>query len=319
MTANDGGADCGYHRGAMMTAPNPYLRTPRGLVVGSRAPAAMVTFGALFLGPALGAAIGLTGALLDDPDLGPFAVIVGFVVFVLAIVPLLVVIRVHLGNMRRASGALWAGDTRSCTHACHGVLQWVFRADLRTKAFHLLGLIAEADGQFAAAADLFDRAHRSIPALSAPSWKHRAEAIILAHLAIALVAIGAVDRADGVVQRASRAFALGAGPTDPLSALIDEPMVGGHSFVEVEGPRDPRALVTLASALVLAARGRGREAIDLLDRERASLRRGLPPRERGLAAAIERDARALLEPGIMRQPGQLDAEPWAAQVLAHRR
>jgi hypothetical protein len=93
------------------------------------------------------------------------------------------------------------------------------------------------------------------------------------------------------------------------------------ALADMEPGRDPRALLTLASLVLLAARGMSREAIDLAERERVTLARGLLPREQALARGAEAKARRALEAGVHRMPGEVEdaADPWAARVLAARR
>jgi hypothetical protein len=143
--------------------PNPYLRTASGGVVGSRTLAAIVTFGGLLGGPALGLALVFGGVVLDRPNVAIAGGVGGFGLWIVTLVALLASIFTLRANVQRALAAFWAGDRASAARLCHGALRWVFRADVRLKAFHILGLCAEADGQFAAAVDLFDRAAQSIP------------------------------------------------------------------------------------------------------------------------------------------------------------
>jgi hypothetical protein len=147
---------------------------------------------------------------------------------------------------------------------------------------------------------------------------------MLSHAAIGLVAIGRLGEADACVRAASALFPpVHAGGI--LDALGDDTALG-HAGVaaalrDLEPGREPRALLTVASAVVLAARGHARDALDLVERERPSLNAGLLPREHALLANIEARSRALLSGGPMRSPGLASrgieerAAAWAARVL----
>jgi hypothetical protein len=192
------------------------------------------------------------------------------------------------------------------------------------RAFYTLGLIAEANADFAEAEELFRLAYDSVPAMAAQKWKRRGQCLMLSHSAIALVALGRLGEADLRVRTASALFppvAVGG----LFDALGDDTAFGAVGVAtalrDLEPGRDPRALLTLASAVVLAARGMAREAIELVDRERHVVEAGLLPREKALLANVESRSRGLLAGGAMRAPGQplaAEVSGWAERVLPSR-
>ena len=306
-------------------ARNRYLVTPTGRFVGGRLRAA-----ALFIGPIVASpVVGIVGVVVADAvgvaALGALAVLLAIVLLVGAIVAQWVFLLGGSSSVERASHALRAGDGATPLALCHVVLGRVFRADVRTGALHVLGLCAEGNGDFAEAADLFDRASRMIPAMAAGKWQRHARGIMLSHRAIALVATRRLDEADAVVREASRLFPWR--PPGALDLFTDDAAFGAigvsKALRDIEPGRDPRALLTLASAAVLAARGMAREAVELIDRERYALGAGLLPRERALVARIEAHAHGLFAGGPMRSVGIAPAQDpagdaWAARVLPSR-
>jgi tetratricopeptide (TPR) repeat protein len=222
------------------------------------------------------------------------------------------------GAAARASAAWLAGDVASAVPLCQSALATVFRADVRARALHVLGLTAEANGDFLEAADLFARAEQTIPAMTAEKYKRHARALMLSHRALALTALGRLDEADFVARRVSAIYATPA--STALDIFTDDAAFGsfgvGAAMRDLEPGRDPRALVALASAVVLSARGMPREAVDLLARERYVLQHGLLPREKALIASVELRAGTQLGGGPMRLPGAAaPLDPWAERVL----
>ena len=306
-----------------MDAPrNRYLVTPSGRFVGTRTTPALLLFGLLGGAPLLGLAGAVIGGLLAIDAIVAASVVLAFALFVGAVVAQWVFLLGGSAGVARAYQALISGDTTTAIALCQRPLGRVFRADVRTRALHVLGLAAEAHGDFAEAADLFDRASRMIPALAAGKYQRHARVLMLSHRAIALVAIRRLDEADVVVRQASQLFP----PRAPgaLDALTDDAAFGALGVTtalrDLEQGRDPRSLLTLASVVVLAARGMGREAKELVDRERYFLDAGLLPRERALVRRVEARALGVLGGGPMRAAGiALHVDPasdgWADRVL----
>ena len=205
------------------------------------------------------------------------------------------------------------------------VLSLAVRADIRMRALHVLGLVAEARGHFQDAEDLFRAAHAAIPMwMPIPRATH-ARVVTTAHRALALAAMGHFAEADtssnlawSYVGRVERRYP----PTDAL-VLASRPFAAlGQVFDgtrraqrDLEIARDPLALVALASAVVLVATNRATQALDVIQRHRAVLAQGLWPREQALLAAVELRARTMHEP--FRAPSMLPGQEatWAASVL----
>lgn len=306
-----------------LTGPNRYLVTASGASVGSRVVPGILLLGGILGGPFVGIVGCILGAALELPALAGLALVVAFFAF-LASTVLAWVFLLKGSNDLRAASELWLrGNTRDALPLCHRTLGRVFRADLRMRALYILGLCAEANGDFAEAADLFATSYESIPAMAAPKWKRHGQCMMLSHRAIALVALGRLDEADMLVRSASELF-----PTltthGVMDVLTDDAGFGAAgvstALRELEPGRDPRALLTFASVVVLSVRGMVREALELAAREQYSLAAGLLPREKALLAAVDARSRGLLMGGPMRAPGALAShDPWAERVLGGSR
>jgi hypothetical protein len=283
-----------------ISATNRYLRSRLGVSVGGRGFAALVFFGPMIggiLASVLGGAIG-SGA-------GAILALLGALSFVASIVGGWVFLLRGTGQVDRASHAAGAGDRATATALCLSALTTVFRADVRIRALYTLGLCAEANGDFTEALDLFTRSLGMIPVGATPVNQRRARTLIQSHRALALVALGQIAEADLAVREASAQFA-GFGPSGFSLGFFDDSSMGAlgvnAAVTKLEPYRDPRALLTLASALVLVSKNVPRDALDLLERERSWFGTGLMPRERVLVARIEARARAMLGGGPMRAP-----------------
>lgn len=298
---------------------NKYLVTRSGRVVGSRVVPAVTLLGPLLGGLLLGAAGVAAGVALDMPAVSVLAALIGLALFASGTIAAWVFLLDGGKGVARAAELWLAGDTPG-VELCQRPLARVFRADVRMRAFHTLGLIAEANGDFAEAEDLFRRAYDAVPAMAAQRWKRHAQCLMMAHSAIALVAIGRLDEADQRARAASALYPPVAGG-GLLDALGDDTAFGALGIAaalrDLEPGRDPRALVALSSAVVLAARGNARDALELVNRERFCLDAGLLPREKALLANVEARSRGLLPGGAMRSPGQASPSPdrWAQRVL----
>lgn len=311
------------HAFPTLTGPNRYLVTASGGNVGSRVVPGIMLLGGVLGGPFVGIVGSILGTALDLPAITALAIALGFFAFLGATI-LAWVFLLKGSNDLRAASELWLrGNTRDALPLCHRTLGRVFRADLRMRAFYILGLCAEANGDFAEAADLFSTAYESVPAMAAPKWKRHGQCMMLSHRAIALVALGRLDEADMLVRSASALF-----PTLAthgfMDALTDDTGFGaagvGAALRELEPGRDPRALLTFASVVVLSVRGMVREALELAGREQYSLAAGLLPREKALLAAVDARSRGLLMGGPMRAPGApVSHDPWAERVLGASR
>ncbi len=307
-------------------AGSRYLVTASGVSVGSRVGPAVMLFGGFGLAVAVGVVGVAVGAELESGALVVSSLVVALLAFCATVALQWVAILSGAKGLDRATRQHLAGDSRGVLEACHQPLRFVFRSDLRTRALYLLGLLAESNAHFDEAADLFDRAARMIPALAAFKWQRHARVLMLCHRAVSLVALGRVEEADVAVRQASQLFP--ERPTGVFDAIADDTAFGAlgvaASLQNLEPGRDPRALLTFACAVVLEARGMPREALELLDRERASLFAGLTSRERALVARLEGRARGRLAGTPLRAAGVApDAvegadDAWADDVLARR-
>jgi len=303
---------------------NRYLVTAAGRAVGSRSAAGAITLLPIVGGLIVGV-VASWSAPLESPVMFTLAVLFGIVAFIAGTVATWIFLLAGSKDMNAASQMWLAGDNNSPLPLCHRSLARVFRGDIRMRAFYMLGLCAEANGDFAEAQDLFRCAYEAIPAMAASKWKRRGQCLMLSHSAIALVAMGRFDEADAAARSASALFLPLPGGPNLLEALTDDAAFGAvgisAALRDLEPGRDPRVLVALSSAVVLAGRGMAREALELVDRERYSLNAGLFPRERALLENIEARSRGLLAGGPMRSPGQASSAMstafagWAARVL----
>jgi hypothetical protein len=272
-----------------------------------------------FLGPILVSPILLVAAAaLEVGLLAAFA----FLLLILGVV-LGWVFLLKGGSGVKTAGEAWlAGDPARAIPLCQSALATVFRSDVRTKAFHILGLCAEANGDFHEALDLFDRVIGMVPAFGTATNKKRAQILVQSHRALCLVALGRIDDADAAVRVASMAFAAPTPQSALSSLLLDDEAFGtagvNAALAQMEPGRDPRALLTLATVVLLAARGMAKEAIDIVARERMTVGRGLLPREIALLRSAETRARRALAGGVHRvaEAPEEAVDPWAARVLA---
>ncbi|AKU95169.1 hypothetical protein AKJ09_01833 [Labilithrix luteola] len=307
------------HTFPTLAGPNRYLVTRSGSNVRSRVVPALVLLGGVLGGPFVGIVGSILGAALELDALTALSLLLGFFAFLGSTV-LAWVFLLKGSNDLKAASELWLrGNTSDALPLCHRTLGRVFRADLRMRAFYILGLCAEANGDFAEAADLFSIAYESVPAMAAPKWKRHGQCMILSHRAVALVALGRLDEADMIVRSASSLFPPVAtnGIVDVLTDDAGFGAVGVSTALrDLEPGRDPRALLTFASVVVLSVRGMVREALELAAREQYALAAGLLPREKALLAAVDARSRGLLMGGPMRSPGAAVAyDAWAERVL----
>jgi len=284
---------------------NRYLVTSSGRFVGSRMGATVMLVGGLVFVPALAVAGALVGATFELPAVIIISVVLGIAWFTGTVISQWVFLLGGQRDVARAAQLWLAGDTATAVPLCQKPLGRVFRADVLMRAFYTLGLCAEANGDFAEADDLFLRAYESVPTFAASKWKRHGQCMMLSHRAIALVATGRLPEADAMVRQASLLFP----PVTPgvLDLISDDVAFGAIGVAaalrDLEPGRDRRALLTLATAVVLTARGMARESMELVDRERYPLLAGLMPREKALLTNVETRSQALLASGPMRSPG----------------
>jgi hypothetical protein len=246
----------------------------------------------------------IAGGILESFAAGMFALALVLSVFVFfgGIVMMWVFLLTGSKDADNAANLWFAGNLPAAIALAHRPLRRVFRADVRMKCLHVLGLCAEASGDFAEAEELFGMAFQAVPAMAAPTRKRHAHVLQLSHRAIALVALGRLPEADMLVRQASAMYPQMNRP-GMMDAFTDDANWGmgavalNTALTTMEPGRDPRAMLALTSIVLLSATQRPREALDILDRERGSLVNGLLPRERELVAIAEGRARAMLGPG----------------------
>src|SRR5690606_2193589 len=130
---------------------NRYLVTASGRFVGSRAGPFAVGFGPILLGPLFGLAAGVA-AVAGAPALAVLLGLLGGLSLFGGLVLAWVLLLRGSGAAARASAAWLAGDVAAAVPLCQSALGTVYRADVRSRALHVLGLTAEANGDFAEAA-----------------------------------------------------------------------------------------------------------------------------------------------------------------------
>jgi tetratricopeptide (TPR) repeat protein len=308
----------------MRSIANRYLVTPSGRFVGTAKTAAWLTFvpGALAV-----ASIALGFAAIDKPPLA----IAGILLFVLLAFAsggfnLWAVLANRAGVAR--AGRMWlAGDFASATALCHRALLCVFRRDVRAKALHVLGLIAEAQGAFEEAADLFARAYEELPNTAGPAQMRRARLLIRAHQALSLVALGRLGEADAALRDAWEQLPLERPNAGVIASALDRAdralRIEDDPF-DLEPDRDPHAVISLARVVVLDAMGLPREAIRISEEQHAPLDRGLLPREKTLLLRVVRRAHVLVAAESGAGPHRVSAladdartndEVWAQRVM----
>jgi hypothetical protein len=242
-------------------AASPYLTTPGGRQLASRAWPAIRLFGGLIGGPVvMGLCIAL-GAALDAPWLvvsGGFGVLI---VVLVSVALQWVAIFGSASRLRRAEAALLARDGADRTSEAVTLAQWalerVFRSDLRMRALYTLALVAERRADFTEAACLFHFAEQALPAFAGRSHATRLRALIAAHTSFCLAAVGDVGGGGAWLARAHHHLP-NLGRTGLLEGLDDVamgPLSINATLNEIEARRDPRAVAILAGAL-LAYRAR---------------------------------------------------------------
>jgi hypothetical protein len=211
-------------------------------------------------------------------------------------------------DLDAATDALRANDIQSAVilsqRALAGPREWY----MAVRSFYLLGHCAETNGHFAESDDLFGRAELPPSGEYSRKWHN---CLMLAHRAIALAGLRRLDEAELVIREAEALYPEHEGA---LSVVYDAIWAPKAIFAVVE-QCDPRVLLALASALVLVMRGRGKEALDVVERHRGAWMSTLFPREKALLANIEAHARRAFG-SPMREPGAVTRHPWAESILA---
>ncbi len=276
---------------------NPYLVDAGGNPLTSRGHATLLAFGGLavsFVVLALGAVLlnlRITG--------GAVLLALGAVAFVASPIVMWRLLLRGTRGLKGATAAWQAGQGRGAIPAAHYVLRSVFRADVRARAFHLLGLVAEAEGDFAAANDCFERALSALPAMAAPVRKRYAEILIASHQALCAAALGNLPLAAQQLDRAGQRLAVG-DSTSTWDALTDDAGWGlgdvsmNEVLMKIEGGRPAAGVFALAQAFLAYRSGDAHGCLHLLGANYGQLVHALLPREHGLAALLNHRAQRVL-------------------------
>ncbi len=269
-------------------------------------------FGPLFLSFASCAA---TPAVAHVSDIGALVCVIFAILFFFAILAIGIPLeqRGHRA-MDEATLARLQGQHDRAIALAQKMLRIVFRRDIRMRAYHMLGLVAESRADFAEAEELFELAEKPFAAFlqSHPAGR-AARALVRAHRTIALVGARRLDEADACLRSAWDDLQATMRPAPALSA-------GSPAWLAMldGAPRDPRTLVVVATIVTLAARGRAAEAADCEKRESYYVGMATPP-ERALLDA----ARSLASRGAgphrapaMAQPADNPWNAWAARVFS---
>lgn len=291
---------------------NRYL-APGGARIDSRFLASLRIFWALYASVVVLVVLVASHASIDA---APF--VIAMAVAAVALIGSVVYACVLLLRVaRRLEGVtrLWlAGDTERAVLEAQAAFPIAFRADFRTRAYHALGLSAEAHGDFGEALELFRLAEASLPTAAAPVRKERARVLVRCHQAMALSALGDLAGAEGAQRGALQAYAELDRPRLTNMFLDDASWGLGAASLNyvlegMEGGRDPRALLSLSGMRVAALAAAHREVLGIAERERTVLMAGLLPRERLLAQRVEEAARLAVEPHYRSAPVVADVDP----------
>ncbi len=315
----------------MMQPPNPYgapqnLAPQQGLarrenpylpqrLVGRTRPLLQLLYLFIF-GPGL--VITFAALLKTSPVFGVLlavALLANVAALFLTIIPILIA----MGGLRGKYPDAIMGNTQAVLPRAHSALRWIFRGDIRLSAFYLIGLAAEARGDFADAAEAFQCALRAMPMGNLAVTKRRVCGLAASHLAFCLSGAGRPQEAHYALTQAQQFLMLGPGAFDFM-----EPLNAGFTALgSVEPGRDPRAMAALAGVTTAFANGAHRDALDIITREGQALSYGVLPRERALVTSLERKTRALLDgAGALRGAAELAEAPgnndeaWAARYLS---
>ncbi|HQY61051.1 MAG: hypothetical protein IPF92_01400 [Myxococcales bacterium] len=301
-----------------------YLTSPRGAALESRLWPTVRLFGGLFGIPAGCGVVIAVSAALDVPIVAALAIGVMILSMLTATVLQWVYIFGSTSRLRKAEEHLRGGSLAVAVGLAQWVLARVFRADFRTRAFYVLALAAERAGDFADAAYLFRCAMRALPAFAGKSHAVRLRALAASHEAFALAACGRDAEAERALAVAHGALPL-LGQRGLLEAL-DDPALGPLSMnatlSDIEGRRDPRAVATLAGALLAWKRRDPQRALNAFTGEAQMLSYNTLPHEQHLLARLEASSIAMLggaqyRGGAVVGAGSVDpaTDAWVSAVL----
>lgn len=257
-----------------------YLVSPSGRALESRLWPSVRLFGGLFGVPACCVAVVAAGIALEAPALVVLAIAILLASMLVAVVFQWVYIFGSSTRLRRAEVLVREGNVAHAVGLAQWALARVFRSDFRTRALYVLGLAAERSGDFTDAAYLFLRARQALPLFAGKSHAVRLRALAASHEAFALAASGRDAEAAVALGIAHNALPL-LGQRGLLE-LVDDTAFGPFSMnatlFEIEGRRDPRAVATLAGALLAWRRRDPQRALDTFTSEARMLSYNTLPR-----------------------------------------
>ncbi len=301
-----------------------YLTSPRGSALESRLWPSIRLFGGLLGIPACCGGLIAVAVAVDVPALAALAVAILFLSVLTATVLQWVYIFGSSSRLRRAEEQVRQGNAALAVGLAQWALARVFRSDFRTRAFYVLGLAAERAGDFADAAYLFRCAMQALPTFAGKSHAVRLRALAASHEAFALAACGRDAEAEAALRVAHGALPL-LGQRGLLEALDDTalgPLSMNATLFEIEGRRDPRAVATLAGALLAWKRRDPQRALDAFTGEAQMLSYNTLPHEQLLLARLEASSIATLggaqyRGGAVVSAAGVDpsAEAWVSAVL----
>ncbi len=294
---------------------NRYLVDANGRLLVSRGHATLMAFGGLGVAFIV---LTLGGFLLNLRVAGGALLLaLGGVAFVASLILMWRELLRGTRELKGATAAWQAGQGNAAIPAAHYVLRNVFRADIRARALHLLGLVAEAEGDFAAACDCFERALSALPAMAAPVRKRYAEILIASHQALCLSALGNLPLAAQQLDRAGQRLAIG-DATSTWDALTDDAGWGlgdvsmNEVLMKIEGGRPAAGVFALAQALFAFRSGDAQRCLHGLGASYGQLVHALLPREHGLAALLNHRAQRI----VGHNPnGPEPRDPWALKCV----
>jgi hypothetical protein len=207
------------------------------------------------------------------------------------------------------------GNVDAVVPGAHSALRWAFSRRVRVNAYFLLGITAEARGDFVDAADAFAHALELMSVGHLAGELRRVASLTAGHHALCVAGTGRPDDARVALAQAEQLLTVDLGP-----AAREPQQAGAYPFRQGS---DPRAVTALAAIATAHANGAYRDALDTITHEAVALDHGLLPRERNLVLALERSATtALGAAGAMRGAEELVGDPntedevWAARYLS---
>ncbi|WP_394830406.1 hypothetical protein LVJ94_28265 [Pendulispora rubella] len=235
---------------------NRYLVTAGGRHVASRLAPGLMTAGVFIVPFVVAFIVGCIAGLLHSTALGILAAVLWLLLLLTGPGVIFWSLARAKSQLSQGNAAWLRGDSLTSVRCAHFVLTWIFRSDLRTGALHLLGLTAEADGEFALAYELFSLAKDMTPAAISSRLRGKLHATLEAHTALTAAALGRADLAQAAIARGWYQVQLAQLPPGALDFFLDDSALPVPKFISVasnidivETRRDPRGLLFLAGTV----------------------------------------------------------------------